>query len=532
MAGSNLRNALLGILCASTLIGAMAFPASAETVIRRGNGGEPQTLDPAHISIDIEGFIVRDLAEGLTVYDAKGEVIPGTAESWTISPDGNVYTFKIRDNAKWSNGDPVTADDYVFSLKRELDPKEAAEYANILYPIKNAQAVNTSKAAVDTLGVKALDAKTLEIRLERPTPYFLQLLVHYSALPVHQASVTKMGKEFTKPGNLVSNGAYMLTEYVANDHITAVKNPHYWDAANVKIDKVIYNPSEDQPATERMFSTGELDMVFNFQADQLKFLTEKHGDQVKTNPGLSTYYYVFDNRKAPFSDIRVRKALSMAVDRNFLAEKIYAGTQLPAYSLVPNGMPGYTMPAVDWAAIDQLDREDQAKALLKEAGYGEGGKPLKIDIRFNTNENHKKVATAVADMWKALGIEVTTQNLDVKAHYAYLQEGGDFDVARAAWGADYADPENFLNLLVSTNKAFNYGHWNNPKFDELMKQSYAESNPVKRMKIMADAEALMLSDVAIAPFMNFANLWLVNKKVKGFEKNAVNEHMTKYLSIE
>jgi len=182
--------------------------------------------------------------------------------------------------------------------------------------------------------------------------------------------------------------------------------------------------------------------------------------------------------------------------------------------------------------MDQLDREDAAKALLKEAGYGEGGKPLNIDIRYNTNENHKKVAIAVADMWKGIGATVTTQNLDVKAHYAYLQEGGQFDVARAGWSADYADPENFLNLLVSSNKAFNYGHWSNPKFDALMKASYDERDPAKRMKILQDAETLALSEYSITPMMNYASLWLVNHKVKGFQENTVNEHLTKYLSVE
>ncbi len=521
------------LLLGGALAMSLALPALAETVIRRGNGGEPQSLDQAQISIDIEGFIIRDLSEGLTVYDAKGKVIPGTAESWTVSEDGKVYTFKIRDAAKWSDGSPVTAADFVYSMTRLLDPATAAGYANILYPIKGAEAFNQKKAKAEDLGLKAVNDKTLEITLERPTPYFLQLMTHYTALPVNKASIEKDGKDFTKPGKMVTNGAYMLTEYVANDHVTAVKNPHYWDAANVKIDKVIYNPSEDQAATERMFENGELDIVYQYQADQRDFLKKKLAeDHVYATPALSTYYYAFDTRHEPFSDVRVRKALSMAIDRDFLAEKIFGGAQLPAYNLVPPGMEGYTAPKFDIADMDQLDREDAAKALLKEAGYGEGGKPLKIDIRYNTNENHKKVAIAVADMWKAIGATVTTQNLDVKAHYAYLQEGGQFDVARAAWAADYADPENFLNLLVSTNKAFNYGHWVNAKFDELMKASYEERDPAKRMKILADAEAIALNEYSITPMMNYASLWLVSRKVKGFEENTVNEHLTKYLSIE
>ncbi|SIQ52265.1 oligopeptide transport system substrate-binding protein [Rhizobium sp. RU20A] len=524
----------VGKIFATTALAALlSSTAFAETVIRRGNGGEPQTLDQAKISIDIEGFIVRDLFEGLTVYDANGKVAPGVAESWTISDDGTVYTFKLRDNAKWSDGSPVVAGDFVYSMTRVLDPATAAGYATILYPIKGAEAFNTSKGQADALGLKAVDDKTLEITLERATPYFLQLMTHYTAIPVNKANIEKFGADFTKPGNLVSNGAYELTEYVANDHITAVKNPDYWDAANVKIDKVIYNPSEDQAAVARAFEAGELDVAYNFQADQRDFLTKKLGeDQVQASPALATYYYAFDTRKPPFDDVRVRKALSIAVDRDFLSEKVYGGTQLPSYTFVPPGMEGYTSPTPADVDKDQLDREDEAKELLKEAGYGEGGKPLKIDIRYNTNENHKKVAVAVADMWKALGAEVTIQNLDVKSHYAYLQEGGSFDVARAGWSADYADPENFLNLLVSTNKAFNYGHYSNPKFDELMKASYEEKDQAKRMAILAEAEALVLNEYPVTPFMNNANLWLVSRKVKGFSQNAVNEHLTKYLSIE
>ncbi|WP_181702146.1 peptide ABC transporter substrate-binding protein [Chthonobacter albigriseus] len=528
----SLHRGLAAALLSATLLVSVSA-ASAETTIRRGNGGEPQTLDQAHISIDVEGFVVRDLFEGLTIYDPTGKVVPGTAESWTVSDDGTVYTFKIRENAKWSNGDPVTADDFVYSWTRLLNPDEAAEYAFMLHPVKGAKAYNTKTGDVAGVGLKAIDAKTLEVTLERPTPYFLQLATHYTAIPVHKGNIEQFGKDFTKPGNMISNGAYVLTGFVAGGEITAAKNPNYWDAANVKIDKVVYTLTEDMPATQRMFEAGELDVVYQFQADQLDFLTEKLGaDQIKVAPNLATYYYVFDNRTPPFDDVRVRTALSMAVDRDFLSEKIFTNSYLPSYAFVPPGMEGYTPVPVEWSSMDQLDREDKAKELLKEAGYGEGGKPLKIDIRYNTSENHKKVATAVADMWKAIGVEVTMQNLDVKSHYAYLQEGGIFQVARAGWAADYADPENFLSLLTSENATFNYGHWKNADYDALMKQSYAETDPAKRMEVLQKAEALMAKEQPVSPFLNNGSLWLVNRKVKGFENNAVNEHLTKYLSIE
>lgn len=519
------------LLLGSLLIG--ASPALAEAVLHRGNSGEPQTLDQAHTSIDIEAFILKDLYEGLTIYDSNGKIVPGAAESWTVSDDGTVYTFKLRENANWSDGSPVTAEDFAFTLRRVEDPKTAAEYANILYPIKNAEKANKGEVPTDQIGVKAVDAKTLEITLERPTPFLLQLLAHQTALPVNKASVEKNGDAFVKPGTMVSNGAFKLEAHVPNDSLTVVKNDKYWDAGNVKLDKVIFYPIDDDAAAVRRFEAKEMDLVYNFSADQIKRLRESHGDQVHVNPALATYYYVFDNREPPYDDVRVRQALSMSVDRDFLAQEIYAGAQLPAYNLVPPGMEGYGEgPKPEWASLSQIDREDKAVALMKEAGYGEGGKPLNIEIRYNTNANHERVATAVADMWKnTFGAKVSLVNLDVAAHYDYLQTEGKFNVARAAWSADYADPENFLSLAIGSNKTFNYGKYKSDEFDALMKKSYEETDPAARMKIMHDAEAVLVKDSPLAPFMNSANLWLVSSKVSGWGDNAVNEHLSKYLSV-
>ena len=530
-----LAKSLLALALASGTFAATS--ASAEVVLHRGNGGEPQTLDQAHTSIDLEANVLKDLYEGLTVYDAAGKIIPGAAESWTISDDGLTYTFKIRDAAKWSNGDPVTADDFVYSFRRIENPKEAAGYANILYPIKNAEAINTAKpekpVALDTLGVKAVDAKTLEITLERPTPYFITLMAHQTALPFHKAEIEKAGADFVKPGTMVSNGAFMLTENVANDHVTVAKNPNYWDAANVKLDKVIFYPTDDQAAAVRRFQAGELDLNYYFPTDQLKFLRDSLGtDQVHIPPSLAVYYYAVDERQPPFDDLNVRLALSMAIDRDFLGQSVFSGAQLPLYSFVPPGIPGYEPATADFASMSQLDREDKAKELLKTAGYGPGGKPLNIEIRYNTNDNHKKVATAVADMWKALGATVTITNSDTKSHYAYLQEGGKFSAARAGWTADYPDPENFLALYVSTNTTFNYGHYNNPAYDKLMAQSYTERDPAKRYQLLHDAEALLMKEQGVIPLMVYASPWLISKKVHGWQDNAANEHLSKYLTLE
>ncbi|MGV1754079.1 peptide ABC transporter substrate-binding protein [Agrobacterium sp. CG674] len=519
------------LLLGSILIG--ATPSLAETVLHRGNSGEPQTLDQAQTSIDIEAFILKDLYEGLTIYGADGKIIPGAAESWTLSDDGTVYTFKLRENAKWSDGTPVTAEDFVFSYQRVEDPKTAAKYANILYPIKNAEKINKGEAKPEELGVKAVDAKTLEITLERATPFLLELLAHQTALPVSKASVEKNGADFVKPGTMVSNGAYTLQAHVPNDSLTVVKNANHWDAANTKIDKVIFYPIDDQAASVRRFEAKEMDLAYNFSADQLDRLRKSYGEQVHVSPTLATYYYTFDTREAPYNDVRVRRALSMAVDRDFLAKEIYSGSQLPSYSMVPPGMGSYGEPAkADFATLSQLDREDEAVKLMKEAGYGEGGKPLSVEIRYNTNPNHERVATAVADMWKTtFGANVSLVNLDVASHYGYLQEGGKFNVARAGWVADYADAENFLNLSVSSNKTFNYAKFNNPEFDALMKKSYEEKDAAARNKILHEAETILMREQPVAPFLTQADLWLVSNRVKGWKDNANNEHLSRFLSV-
>lgn len=510
-----------------------AGPALAEAVLHRGNSGEPQTLDPSQTSLEIEAFILKDLYEGLTSYDPAGKIVPGAAESWTVSDDGTVYTFKIRANANWSDGSPVTADDFIFSFKRVEEPKTAAGYANMLYPIKNAEKINKGELPVDQIGMKAIDAKTLEITLERATPFFVELLAHQTALPVNRASLEKNGADFIKPGKLVSNGAFELVEHVQNDHLTAAKNPDYWGAGDVKLDKVIFYPTEDQAAAVRRFEAREMDLVYNFSADQIERLRASMGDQVRITPALSTYFYSFDTRVEPFSDVRVRRALSMAIDRDFLSNEIYKGAQLPAYSLVPLGIANYGEPAKpDFADMSQLDRDDKAVALMKEAGYGAGGKPLTIEIRYNTNPNHERVAIAVADMWKkAFGANVTLLQNDISAHYAYLKEGGKFNVARAGWTADYADAENFMVINLSTNTTFNYGRWNNPDFDALVKKSYDEKDPAARAKILHEAEALVLQEQPVAPMMNFGQLWLVSNRVKGWKDNGTNDHLSKYMSL-
>ncbi|RCS21311.1 peptide ABC transporter substrate-binding protein, partial [Phyllobacterium salinisoli] len=286
-------------------------------------------------------------------------------------------------------------------------------------------------------------------------------------------------------------------------------------------------------ASVRRFEAKEMDLVYNFSADQIPRLRNAYGDSVHISPSLSTEYYAFDTRAEPYNDVRVRRALSMVIDRDFLAKVIYSGSQLPAHSMVPPGIESYGEPfGADFADMSQLDCLDVAIELMKEAGYGEGGNPLNIEIRYNTNPNHERVATAVADMWKnAFGAKVSLLNLDVASHFAYLQEDGKFNVARAGWVAEYSDAESFLALSVSGNKTFNYGKFNNPRYDALMKQSYTERDPAARSIILHEAEKILMKEQPIAPLLTQAYLWLVSDKVQGWQDNAPNQHLSKFLSV-
>ena len=507
--------------------------AQAEMVYHRGNTGEPETLDQHLTSTIYEANILRDLYEGLTAHNAKAEVVPGAAESWEVSDDGLVYTFHLRENSMWSNGEPVTADHFVYSYRRILNPETGAEYANILYPIKNAEAINTGEITdFEQLGVRAVDDLTVEITLAAPTPYFLELLTHQTSLPVYPPAVEEHGAEFVRPGNMISNGAYMLEESVINAHIKLVKNPHFHDADNVAIDTVYFYPTEDRSGALRRFQAGELHSNNDVPFEQIPWMQENMPDEFRAAPYLGTYYYAVDMRRPPFDDVRVRRALSLAIDREFLADEIMGGTFLPAYSFVPPGINNYEEPAVaDYQTVSMLDREDEAAALLEEAGYGPDN-PLQVEIRYNTSENHQQIAVAIADMWKPLGVDTTLFNSDVATHYAHLRDGGEFDVARAGWIGDYSDPQNFLFMVESDNDGFNYARYNNPEYDALMDEAAATIDLKERARILHQAEELFMRDLPFIPLLHYASTNLVSNALAGWEDNVQNVHPTRYMSLD
>ena len=515
-------------LLACTLVAGAAV-ATAQTYVR-GNDGDPETLDQHKTSTVAEANILRDLYEGLVIYDAEANVIPGVAEDWEVSDDGKVYTFNLRDDARWSNGDRVTASDFVYSLKRIMDPATGAKYATILYPIEGAEAINKGEDA--ELGVRAVDEGTLEITLENPTPYFLELLTHQTSLPVHPPSVEEHGADFVAPEHMVSNGAYTLESFTPNDKLVIERNPEFHAAGSVAIERVEYTPFEDRANCARRFEAGEVHSCSDIAAEQIDDLRDRLGDQVRIAPYLGVYYYGVNTAREPFGDVRVRRALSLAIDRVFLAEEIFQGTMVPAYSWVPPGISNYvaTPPTLDYEDTPMLDREDEARALMQEAGYGPDN-PLEVEISYNTSENHRNAATAIAAMWEPLGVETSFNVRDASAHYAMLRDEKVHDVARAGWIGDYPDPQNFLFLNRADNPGFNYGNYDNPDYDALLDEAATITDLDERAEVLAEAEEIFLQDLPQIPLMFYASRSLVSDELQGWADNIQNVHPTRFLSL-
>ena len=467
---------------------------------------------------------------GLATEDAEAKAVPGAAESWQVSDDGLVYTFKLRDH-QWSDGEKVTAEDFVFAYRRILDPSFPAKYASILYPIKNAEALKSGELeGMENLGVRAIDDMTLEITLENPTPYLIGLLTHYTSFPVPKHKVEELGDDWVKPGNIVGNGAYTVTEWVPNSQITAVKNENFYDAANVKIDKVIYYPDEDRNAVTKRFRAGEIDYAADFASEQIDWLKANLPNETHVAPYLGLYYYSITNTREPFSDPRVREALSFAIDREAITDKVLKTGEIPAYSIVPPGTDNYGEPAeLEWKDVAYPERVERAKGLLQEAGFGPD-KPLSLKLIYNTSENHKKIAVAVASMWKQLGVQAELSNSEVKVHYNLLEEN-DFDVGRVGWIADYNDPQNFLFLLQSSSGKLNYARYSNPQYDELMNRAAATRDLDERAEVLRQAEALALKETAMVPIYYYVSKNLVQQYVEGWVENTKDIHRTRYISL-
>ncbi len=510
--------------------GSRAAATPAGNILRRGNGAEPQTLDPHRAQGVPASNILRDLFEGLVSEAPDGSLVPGVAESWSISEDGLTYRFKLRADARWSNGDPVTAQDFVFSLRRSIDPATLSVYSSVLYPILNAAAIAGGELPPEQLGVVALDAQTLEIRLHGPTPYLLGLLTHSTTYPVHQPSLVAAGERFARPGTLVSNGAYGLSDWVVQSHISLQRNPNYWDDADTRIEEVWYYPIENQDAELKRYRADELDITEVVPYKQLGWVRENLGDELKISPYLGSYYYGFNLTRPPFKDQpKLRRALAMAIDRDIITQKVTGAGEIPAYGWVPP-VQGYSPQQASWASWTQAERDAQARRLLAEAGYGPEN-PLKVELLYNTQQNHKRIAVAVSAMWKqTLGVQTSLANQEWKV-FLDTRNRRETQVFRDGWIGDYDDAFSFSELLHSANQMNNPGYASE-RYDGLLDQAAAEPDIEKRRALLEEAERVMLDDLPIIPIYVYVSKHLVKPWVEGYTPNIMDRHYSKDLSIQ
>ena len=528
------RPALLRLLAVAALLlglsAGTAGPSGATGVWLRGETADPGSLDPHRTSTSVEQHILDELYEGLTVYDGHGALQPGVAASWRESADGLTWTFALRPDARWSNGERVSAQDFVYSLRRLMDPATGAGYANILFMLKNARAVNGGALPPDALGVRALDPGTLEIALEHRSAILLDALTHMTAMPVHRASVERWGDGFARAGRMVGNGAFVLRRYVPNDRLVLARNPYFHDAANVALDGEEIVPVTDRSAGLRRFMAGELDSYNELPTDQMAFIRRHLADSLRLTTSLGTAYYALDTRTAPLDDVRVRQALAMSVDRDFLSDAIWGGTTRPSLSFVAPGLPAYGAPSrAAWAGLDPFAREDEARRLMREAGYGPEH-PLHLTLRLDQGENTKGTAVAVADMWRVLGVSCDFLVSDAASFFATLGSGAPFQVARAGWFADFPDAENFLFLAESDNRGLNYAHFHDARFDALMRQAEVEADGAKRQALMHEAETVLLTRMPYLPLMSYDAPNLVSPRLGGWDANILDHHPGRYIS--
>jgi oligopeptide transport system substrate-binding protein len=511
---------ILTALIAGNVATAAVVPAGVQLAEKqtlvRNNGSEVQSLDPHKIEGVPESNISRDLFEGLLISDADGKPSPGVAEKWD-NKDFKVWTFHLRKDAKWSDGTPVTAQDFVYSWQRLANPNTASPYASYLQygHIVNIDDIIAGKKPVTDLGVKAIDDHTFEVTLSEPVPYFYKLLVHSSVSPVPKAAVEKYGDKWTQPANIVTNGAYKLKDWVVNERIVLERNTNYWDNAKTVINQVTYLPISSEVTDVNRYRSGEIDMTYNNMPIELfQKLKKEIPNEVHVDPYLCTYYYEINNQKAPFNDVRVRTALKLAMDRDIIVNKVKNQGDLPAYSFTPPYTDGAKLVEPEWFKWSQEKRNEEAKKLLAEAGYT-AEKPLTFDLLYNTSDLHKKLAIAAASIWKKnLGANVKLENQEWKT-FLDTRHQGNYDVSRAGWCADYNEPTSFLNMVLS-DSSNNTVHYKSPAFDKLIADTLKVTDEAQRSELYSKAEQQLDKDSAIVPVYYYVNARLVKPWVGGY----------------
>lgn len=520
-----------GRVAAALLAALISVPAAAQSgdTLHRGNGAEPETLDPHRATSVASSHILRDLYEGLVTHAADGALIPGAAESWTVSEDGLRWIFKLRTEGRWSNGEPVTAQDFVFGLRRSIAPATGSYYAQMLEIIEGGPAILAGDAPPETLGVRALDTRRLEIRLATPAPYLPGLLTHPASFAVYPPNVEEHGTAFDRPGRLVSNGAYRLADRRLQSHVTLERNPHFHDAGNVALERVVYHSTEDINAELSRYRAGELDWTADIPVTRMEWVRNNIPGQFHAHPYFGTYYYGFNLERPPFKDAPgLRKALAMVVHRGRIAEKIVGTGEQPAFGFVPPGLPGYEGQRPEWADWSMAKRRKEARRLYREAGYSEDN-PLEVELRYNTQENHRKIAIAIAWMWREhLGVRTRLINEEFKVFLSTRRLKQDTQVFRAGWIGDYADAFTFLEILHSSHGMNDTGYASRA-YDAHLEAAAAEADPVRRVEHLQAAEAQLLEDLPVLPIYFYTSRRLVKPHVRGWEGNIMDVHPSRYL---
>jgi oligopeptide transport system substrate-binding protein len=482
-----------------------------QTLIRN-NGSEPETLDPALAESVGANNLTRDLFEALTANDGPGKIVPGVAESWKQT-NPTTWVFKLRANAKWSNGDPVTADDVVFGVRRFVDPKTASVYANTygIFLLNGVEVVKGEKPPSD-IGIKAIDKLTVEVKTPYPVNFLPALMSNNNLGPIHKASLEKFGKDWTKPGNLVSNGAYVLKEWQVNNRIVIEKSPTYWDAANVQLTKVTYLPIEDGHADVKLYESGENEWVYQLPPGTYEQYKKQYPKEIRNSPLIGLRYYSYQTQNPVFKDVRVRKALSMVIDRDILAQRVTADGQQPAYSAIVSGVEGADVTPYEWAKWPMDKKVAEAKKLLAEAGVKPGAK---FTFSYNTSEYHKKMAVFAASEWKTkLGLNIETESMEFKV-LLKKRHDGTFEMARNGWVGDYNDATTFLALIKcdsDNNNNFNC----NRKAEALIDEGSKQTDNAKRKTMLTQASKMIMDDYPMIPLLQYSLPRLVKSYVGGY----------------
>jgi len=502
--------------------------------LHRGIGNDLADLDP-HLATQAADYnVLSALLEGLVAEDPVDlHPVPGVAQSWTISPDGRTYTFRLRAEAHWSNGAPVTAGDFVASWRRMLTPTLGADSANLLYIIQGAEAFHKSTAPWSAVGLAAPDVRTFIVTLEHPAPHFLALLNHTAFFPVYLPAIEKSGSgtargnPWARPGTFVGNGPFNLKTWRAGQVIIAEKSPTYWDVTNVRLNAIHFHAIESVDTEERAFRAGQLHLTETVPPGKIDSYRKSSPELLRIDPLLGTYFFRLNVNRPPLTDPRIRRALSLALDRTAIVEKILRGGQLPALRLVPPALLPSPIDALPSAALGAA----AAAALLAEAGYPGGRGLPPLDLLFNTSEIHRTIAEAVQEMWRReLGLEVRLTNQELKSTLS-ARRAGDFQMLRSVWTADYADPTSFLSIFTTAG-GNNYTGWADSAYDAALFAAARTSEQVARNTLFNQAERILLDAAPIIPIFHYTHVFLLQPSVRGWNSTVLDHHPYKHVWLE